>query len=65
MHYLFAICLLLLAPLLAPAQTQPDCTQMLRDGNALMARRDPPLEEALRCYLNALNCNSQLAGVVG
>ncbi|MEO6037693.1 MAG: hypothetical protein ABIQ93_04710, partial [Saprospiraceae bacterium] len=63
MYRLLVLCLLL--PLLAPAQTQPDCDQMLRDGDALMARRDPPLEEALRCYLNALNCNSQLAGVVG
>ncbi|MEO6039371.1 MAG: hypothetical protein ABIQ93_13240, partial [Saprospiraceae bacterium] len=63
MYRLLVLCLLL--PLLAPAQTQPDCEKMLRDGDALMARRDPPLEEALRCYLNALNCNSQLAGVVG
>lgn len=64
MHRQLALLCLLFAPLLAPAHTQPDCTQMLRDGDALMARRDPPLEEAMRCYLNALNCNSQLAGVV-
>jgi hypothetical protein len=60
---LFFLCLL--PPLLATAQTQPDCDKMLRDGDALMTRKDPPLEEALRCYLNALNCNSQLAGVIG
>jgi WD40 repeat protein len=59
----FLFCLLL--PQLAPAQTQPDCDKMLRDGDAFMTRKDPPLEEALRCYLNALNCNSQLAGKVG
>ncbi len=56
------LALFLLLPLLAPAQSQPNCAQMLRDGDAIMARRDPPLQEALRSYLNALNCNSQLAG---
>lgn len=30
-----------------------------------MRRKSPPLEEALQCYLGALNCNVQLAGKLG
>lgn len=60
-------CLLILwlLPWCSLAQTLPDCAQMLRNGDVLMMRQEPPLEEALRSYLNALNCNPQLAGEVG
>ncbi len=60
-------CLLILwlLPWYSLAQTLPNCAQMLRDGDVLMMRQEPPLEEALRNYLNALNCNPQLAGEVG
>lgn len=39
------------------------CETMLQEGKAAEAAGD--LSEALRQYLNALNCDSQLAGQIG
>ena len=38
---------------------------MLKEVDRLMQLADPPLDEALKAYLNALNCNSKLSSVVG
>ena len=57
---------LILLPVLGQTQAiKPDCEAMLQKGDALMQQADPPLQDALKEYLNALNCNSKLAGEVG
>ena len=44
---------------------KPICQNMIREGNRELAAENPNLDAALKAYLNALNCDSKLAGTVG
>ena len=51
-----------------PAQAQierPNCQEMIREGDRQLATGDPDLDQTLKAYLNALNCDAKLAGRVG
>ena len=56
------ILILVLLPFFTIAQgSEPDCRAMIKKGDELLNTTNPQLQEVLRQYLNALNCDSKLS----